>query len=175
MPTSAFRRIVTSMALTLVWPLVTGAQDYRFDFDKRILSAHNRERATLNLPALRWNSDLVAGAKQWADHLARSRQFAHSPNMPGEELLGENIWGGDLDAFSPEAMVGLWISEKRDFTYGTFPQNSRTGRVANVSHYTQVMWRATEEVGCALSRGATEEILVCRYRHPGNVIGQRVF
>ena len=161
--------------LAFAWPLSTGALDYRSNFDGRLLAAQNRERASLGLPPLRWAPDLATGARQWSDHLARTAGFSHSPDTPGEELLGENIWGGDPGAFAPEAMIGLWIGEKRNFQLGTFPHNSRTGRVADVSHYTQLIWRSTTEVGCALSRGAAEEILVCRYRHPGNVIGQQVF
>lgn len=168
-------RLALCGLLALAWPLVTGALDYRFDFDARILTAHNRERASLGLPALRWSADLAVGAKQWSDHLARTARFAHSPDPTGEELLGENIWGGDPGAFAPEAMVGLWIAEKREFQDGTFPRISRTGNVADVSHYTQLIWRSTKEVGCALSRGAREEILVCRYRNPGNIMGQQVF
>jgi hypothetical protein len=161
--------------LIFSWPLSMGALGFRADFDSRILSAHNRERASLGLPVLRWDADLAAGAKQWADNLARSGVLAHSPDEPGQELLGENIWGGEPGMFSPEAMVRLWISEKRQFQVGTFPKNSRTGNVADVSHYTQLIWRSTKEVGCALSEGTVEEVLVCRYRNPGNVIGQEVY
>ena len=168
-------RLALCSILFLIWPLVTGALDYRANLDARILAAHNKERAALGLPALRWSEDLALGARQWSDHLAQTARFEHSPNPPDEELLGENIWGGDRGAFGPEAMVGLWISEKRNFRYGTFPRTSSTGNVADVSHYTQVMWRATTEVGCALSKGASEEILVCRYRNPGNIMGQRVY
>nr|WP_240500042.1 CAP domain-containing protein [Sphingomonas montana] len=148
---------------------------YRSNFDSRILAAHNGERAVLGLPALRWSSDLAVGARNWSSTLARTGQFAHSPNRQGEELLGENIWGGDPDSFTPESMINLWVSEKREFRTGTFPTNSRTGNVRDVAHYTQMIWRSTGEVGCALSRGASEEILVCRYRNPGNVIGQKVY
>jgi len=153
----------------------TGATGYRTNFDARILDAQNRERAVAGVPALRWSDDLAVGAKQWADHLARTGGFYHSPDPPGQELLGENIWGGSPGAYTPEAMVGLWASEKRNFKYDVFPRTSRTGDVSDVSHYTQLVWRATGEVGCALSRGASEEILVCRYRNPGNVMGSMVF
>jgi len=169
------RTFVVTSVLAFSWTLLTGALGFRTDFDARILSAHNRERASLGLDELRWSEDLAAGAKTWADTLNRTRQFAHSPDKPGEELLGENIWGGDPGAFAPEEMVGRWIREKRDFQFGTFPRNSKTGNVADVSHYTQLVWRFTTEVGCALSRGDHEEILVCRYRNPGNIIGQRVY
>lgn len=169
------RKLALSTILALSWTLLTGASNDRSDFDSRILAAHNRERATLGIGSLRWSADLAVGAKQWSDTLGRTGQFAHSPDQPGEELLGENIWGGDPGAFSPEAMVALWIKEKRAFKFGVFPRTSTTGRVEDVSHYTQLVWRSTTEVGCGLSKGASEEILVCRYRHPGNVMGQLVY
>lgn len=168
-------RLAVCGLIALCWPLVTASVSYRTDFDSRILAAHNRERATLGVPPLNWNADLAAGAKRWSDHLARTGAFEHSPNGPGNGRLGENIWGGTPGAFAPEDMIKRWIVEKRHFRTGTFPQNSRTGNVADVSHFTQVVWRSTRQVGCSLSRGAQEEILVCRYNGPGNVIGQVVF
>src|ERR1700712_293796 len=148
------RKLANCTILLVSWPLSMGALGYRTDFDARILAAQNRERASLGLPMLRWNANLAVGAKQWSDTLGRTGRFEHSPDKPGDELLGENIWGGDPNAFSPEAMVRLWTSEKLQFQLGTFPQNSRTGNVAAVSHYTQMVWRKTQEVGCAMSRGA---------------------
>jgi hypothetical protein len=72
-------------------------------------------------------------------------------------------------------MVEGWIEEKRHFRPGRFPDNSRTGDFADVGHYTQLMWRATDRVGCALAAGAEEEVLVCRYRTAGNVVGEVPF
>jgi hypothetical protein len=70
-------------------------------------------------------------------------------------------------------MVGLWIAEKGHFKPGVFPDNSRTGDVRDVSHYTQVIWARTNEVGCAIASNMREDILVCRYKQPGNVLMQR--
>jgi hypothetical protein len=72
-------------------------------------------------------------------------------------------------------MVGLWISEKRNFKKGVFPANSVTGKVADVGHYTQLVWRASGAVGCAITEGAAEDVLVCRYSAAGNVLGQIPF
>ncbi|TVV71969.1 CAP domain-containing protein [Sphingomonas solaris] len=168
-------KLVASALLLACLPIVTGSLGHRTDFEARILAAHNRERAALGIPPLRWNEDLANGAKDWSDHLALTGGFAHSPNEPGQDLEGENIWGGTPKAFSPEAMVTYWIAEKRYFRDGVFPRNSRTGNVADVSHYTQVMWRSTRQVGCSLSNGRREEILVCRYSDPGNIIGRVAF
>lgn len=167
------RRLALCSLLALLWPLIMGAATYRDSFNDRVLAAHNQERALLGLPPLRWNAQLASGAQQWSDELAQTGNFAHSPDTPGTSPLGENIWGGTPGRFEPEQMVGLWIQEKRHFRPGRFPHNSRTGKVADVAHYTQLVWRETHEVGCGLSRG-NEEILVCRYSQPGNIIGQSV-
>ena len=141
------------------------------EFENQILAAHNAERAALGLQPLAWNAELAGGARRWSEHLASTGRFEHSPSIPGEMPAGENIWGGTPGAFRPERMVGAWIAEKKHFRPGVFPRNSTTGRVEDVSHYTQIIWRSSLQVGCAISRGASEEILVCRYSAPGNVIG----
>jgi hypothetical protein len=164
-------RAGSALALLAVVPLLMGGANLGSDFEERLLASHNLERAALGLPPLRWNDHLAIGAKEWADHLVSTQRFEHSPDVSGERV-GENIWGGTRGRFSPERMIGRWIDEKRSFKRGVFPANSITGNSRDVSHYTQVIWRTTQDVGCALSRGPREDILVCRYQVPGNVYGQ---
>ena len=52
-----------------------------------------------------------------------------------------------------------------------FPDNSRTGEWRDVAHYTQIVWPATTQVGCALASSATTDYLVCRYAPAGNKDG----
>jgi hypothetical protein len=165
-------RIVAAVLLVLSSPVMVGAVDHRSNFDARVLASHNRERSGVGVPPLSWNAELAASAAVWARHLARTGEFRHSPNPPNEAPQGENLWAGTPGRFAPEAMVRLWVDEKRHFKPGTFPNNSRSGHVEDVSHYTQLMWRRSGEVGCAVARGRSEEFLVCRYQTAGNVIGQ---
>ena len=81
---------------------------------------------------------------------------------------------GTAGAFSPEEMIGSWAGEKRLFRPGIFSDVSRNGHWADVAHYTQMIWRDTREVGCALHQGRANDILICRYGPPGNVLGQPV-
>jgi Cysteine-rich secretory protein family len=165
----------TTKLCVLLAAMITlpGMADRLSHFDQRVVAAHNRERLALGVPALEWDPHLAAGAQEWADYLAASGKFEHSPDSPNRPREGENLWGGTKGAFVPESMVHLWVTEKVDFVGGVFPRNSRSGRVMDVSHYTQLIWRETTHVGCAIGEGAQEEILVCRYRRPGNIIGQR--
>jgi hypothetical protein len=157
--------------LVAVFFALTGASSAPGTLEHSVLAAHNAERAALGLPPLSWSTELARGARQWSEHLATTGRFEHSPDMPGDPPLGENIWGGTPGAYRPERMVSAWIAEKKFFRYGVFPANSTTGDVRDVSHYTQVIWRSSRKVGCAIARSDREEILVCRYDAPGNIIG----
>ncbi len=166
--------LAASMMVAAMAPMLMGFLDQSSDFQQRILAQHNLEREDVGVPDMRWNPSLAVSAQQWADHLARTGRFEHAPeNRRTPE--GENLWAGTKGYYSPEAMVSAWIREKRYFKPGTFPDNSTTGNVEDVGHFTQVAWRDTRQVGCATARSVREDILVCRYSQAGNYIGEQPF
>lgn len=139
-------------------------------FPARILAAHNAERVAVGIAPLIWDTQLGTQAAKYAVQLALGRRFAHSaPQARGG--TGENLWMGTRRAFSIEAMVANWASEKRMFKPGVFPAVSRTGNWHQVGHYTQLVWPGTQRVGCALATNSGEDYLVCHYWPAGNVHG----
>ena len=62
-----------------------------------------------------------------------------------------NDWYGEISAY--------------DFTTGT-----STG--GDIGHFTQVVWKSTKHVGCALASCGENDLLVCQYSPAGNVGGQ---
>jgi len=166
-------RSIMAIALLCCSPLLMGGTAKRADFNSRLLAAHNAERAAIGVPPLAWNDRLAGEARGWANRLAATGRFEHSPDEAGKEPEGENLWAGTPRSFSPESMVGLWVTEKKDYRPGVFPNNSRSGDVESVGHYTQLIWRRTGQVGCATAVGRSEEFLVCRYTQAGNVYGER--
>jgi hypothetical protein len=169
-------RIAAALALALAAPLIGGATGRLTSLDNRLLAAHNRERTDAGLPALRWDATLASDAAQWGEALVEINDIEHSPDDPEDpDPQGENLWLGSKGHFAPEQMVGMWIEEKRHFRPGIFPDNSATGDLEDVGHYTQLMWRDTGKVGCALAESEDYEILVCRYAAAGNVEGERPF
>ena len=143
------------------------------NMERRLLAIHNRARAEVRAPALAWDPELARRSSPYAAVLARRGRLSHSAqsDRPGQ---GENLWLGTRGAYSIEEMAGGWVDEKRMFRAGTFPQVSSTGRWSDIAHYTQIIWRATTRVGCAIHKGREWDVLVCRYAPPGNVVGQRV-
>lgn len=139
----------------------------------RLLAPHNRERAAVGAPALAWDAGLATAAAAYASELTRLGRLAHSPpqSRPGQ---GENLWMGTRGAYSLEEMLGSWAAEKQLFEAGIFPEVSESGHWQDVAHYTQMIWRGTTRVGCAIRSSRQWDFLVCRYAPPGNVVGQRM-
>ena len=81
---------------------------------------------------------------------------------------------GTRGAYTVDQMLGSWASEGRMFPPGRFPQVSRTGNWADVGHYTQIIWRGSARVGCAVRSSRRFDYLVCRYSPGGNVMGVTV-
>jgi len=137
-----------------------------------VLREHNVFREELQIPALVWSASLAADAQAWANHLADIDKGQHDQGIRGKE--GENIWWGTAGAYSWSDMVGFWGSEKRSFVYGIFP-DCKASRSAVVGHYTQLIWKNTGAVGCALGSNGKTDYLVCRYAAPGNIEGEKPY
>jgi hypothetical protein len=151
-------------------PASAGSQG---DFAGRLLDAHNAERSRAGLPPLAWSKKLAQEAQGWAITLSRKGTLQHS-GAESRRGTGENLWICPAGYYSAEDMVGGFLAERSKFRKGTFPQVSRTGNRADVGHYTQIIWPATTEVGCAVVKGGANDFLVCRYNPAGNVMGQKV-
>lgn len=143
------------------------------EFPARVLAAHNAQRAALGLPPLVWDNSLGTAAAAYAQQMAFTGIFQHSDKRT-RPRIGENLWYGTHGAFSLEAMVSSWASEKRLFMPGIFPYVSRTGNWMDVAHYTYMIWPTTRRIGCALASTARIDYLVCRYAPSGNIDGKRV-
>jgi len=140
-----------------------------------MLAGHGAARAEVGLPPLVWDDALAAAAMAYAQTLARTRQFRHAEQPRGAAAQGENLFTGTRGAYSYREMIDLWIAEKKDFINRPTPNFSRTGRFGDVGHYSQIVWRGTRSVGCALASNDRDDYLVCRYSPAGNVWGQAAF
>jgi hypothetical protein len=136
-----------------------------------MLGGQNRARADVGVAPLTWSEPLAASALAYAQVMARTGRFEHAPQSMGMDREGENLWTGTRGAYRFDEMVGHWVAEKKDFVNLPVPQSSKTGRWEDVGHYTQIVWRGTTQVGCAIASNAKDDFVVCRYSPPGNVWG----
>jgi pathogenesis-related protein 1 len=145
------------------------------------IAAHNDVRARVSpapappLGALVWSEEAAAVARAWA---ARCR-FEHNAERGA---FGENLFA--TSAKDPSALVeqaiASWTAEKKDFDVAA----NRCADGAVCGHYTQLVWRATRGVGCAVASCKTGSpipkdvewtLVVCNYAPPGNVTGEKPY
>ncbi len=153
------------------------------DFDtKQMVAAHNRWRNTVSVPPLNWSVELAASAQEWANHLKDDSQCRMRHSKP-DGKYGENLyWGSALEwsdgrrevqKVNPRKVVDDWASERADYDYRS--NSCAPGKMCG--HYTQVIWKTTTSVGCAvaLCEDTREQIWVCRYQPPGNWVGKKPY
>lgn len=138
---------------------------------------HNAYREDHSAGKLSWDPKLADYALQ----LAKSCVFDHNTTMGGKDFsYGQNlamfgIGGGDLGTM--DAAVGKaskdWYAEVKDYGSSYGQGDPATG--AMIGHFTQLVWKNTETVGCATWKCDWEMpsmYTVCNYGPPGNVKGQ---
>ena len=150
--------------LLLLLCLIDAAAEPPFPV-REMLSAHNAVRSRVGLPPLVWSNKLAGVAQNWADTLMARRTFSHRPDSP----YGENLFEFRGAAANPKDVVQAWASEAGNYDYRANRCRTTCG------HYTQIVWRNTREVGCAVARADRHEIWVCNYDPPGNYVGQRPY
>ena len=144
------------------------------------LAAHNRWRSRIGVPPLVWSEGLADSAARWAARLDQGGQcgMEHSDTPD----LGENLYWASPIRWStglvtvqdvrPGFVTDVWGRESADFQVET--NSCPPGKTCG--HYTQIVWRSTREVGCAVRVcGAKDQIWVCQYRPAGNVFGERPY
>jgi hypothetical protein len=134
-------------------------------FRTTIVDVHNRERRLVGTRPLEWDEGLAQDAAAWAKRLASSGSFDHDPSNQDE---GENLWMGTKGYYTVSKMLDGWIEEKIPLRR----MRSWEDDYHRVGHYTQMVWKDTTAVGCAIARSRSDEVLVCRYDPAGNVMGQ---
>ncbi|KDR75538.1 hypothetical protein GALMADRAFT_248009 [Galerina marginata CBS 339.88] len=132
----------------------------------QVVSVHNSYRARYGAGPLAWSASLYPDTLVWAQEC----QFQHS-NSAGN--YGENLYftTGNTDTLA--SGVKAWMDEAPNYNYNNPDFSAATG------HFTQVVWKGTTQVACAVGDCAAGTVapmagkfLVCRYSPPGNYLGQ---
>lgn len=145
-----------------------------------ILNSHNRIRTKHKLPPLKWSNKLAKYSQEWANRLGRGKkcQMYHRSHPPyGENLYRSTaiVWTDGRREINPvniKQVVKAWTDEERWYDYS----RNRCQPGQQCGHYTQVVWKDTKEVGCAMRVcGDKSQTWVCSYNPPGNYVGIRPY
>jgi len=136
------------------------------DWKTTVVSEHNRYRARYGAGPVTWSDALYPGTNQWATQC----KFQHSN---GGGRYGENLAAGTGGSYGFSDAIKDWMNEAPKYDYNHPGFSSGTG------HFTQVVWKSTKRVACAIANcrpgtifGQASKYVVCRYDPPGNFVGR---
>jgi pathogenesis-related protein 1 len=145
------------------------------------LDAHNPVRSAARptpdppLAPLTWSSAAASVAQTWADRCV----YQHNP---GRGERGENIAASaPANRWTLADAAAAWAGEAPDYDYAS----NSCAQGKQCGHYTQMVWRDTQRVGCARRTCAANspfgaqlpswDFWVCDYEPPGNFVGRRPY
>ena len=149
------------------------------------VKAHNDARASNlqptpspPLPPVTWDAALadtaynylsqcVSSGGELVDHNDdRTQDYAA---LGGTDYVGENIYASSASSIDPADAVESWMSEAKDYM---------PGDVTSAGHYTQVVWRTSVRIGCAIVNCPSvrfHNTVLCDYAPGGNIKGQNPY
>ena len=153
---------ITLSAMMLGFSLSTSSMAATTTEIGQWLLAHNNYRTLHGVAAVTWSETIAANAQTYTDTCPSD----HSNSGYGENLA----WASYNTGIS--SVVQMWYDEEPNYDYNDPGFSSDTG------HFTEVVWKATTEIGCAFATGCGSgwpymaNAWVCQYNPPGNYIGQ---
>jgi pathogenesis-related protein 1 len=157
---------------------------YAGDFvPEAFIVAHNKWRVEAGVPEkLSYSPALAVSAQAWANNLKQTNHCKMRHSNP-DGKYGENLyWGSamnwsdgrkELQTISPQQVVDSWGSEKAEYDYAN--NSCAPGKMCG--HYTQMVWRTTTSVGCAMAvcEDTQQQVWVCQYQPAGNWLGEKPY
>ena len=169
--------IINSASATVANSTSTATEATRYLY----VDTHNSYRIMhCNTPNLTHSQSLEDSARSYVATCPTGHSSSNERNGAGENMF----WSGsldntagtvDLESRSLLGAVQAWHNEMSRYNY-----TSGTSNGGEVGHFTQVVWRSTTAIGCAVNTdcdvmpflgGTKRTVVVCHYDPPGNYVG----
>ena len=143
----------------------------------QLIARHNYYRSLhQNTPNLQKSQELCDIAQAYAETLAAKGVMVHSGSTYKGEWMGENLYvtmSSGQAKVTPNDAADAWYNEISSYNY------NNPGYVAGTGHFTQLVWKSTQYVGCGFARGKYGSYnaihVVCNYFPGGNVNSEEYF
>ncbi|KAI4890044.1 hypothetical protein NFI96_014715, partial [Prochilodus magdalenae] len=130
-------------------------------YKAKFLESHNEYRKKHGAPEVTYNEELCSTAQKWADHLLSIKTLKHSETDDGENVYYS--WSSSAQKLTGAEAVESWYSEIKDYDF------SKSGYQPKTGHFTQVVWKATTEIGLGFATDGNTVFVVGQYRTAGNI------
>jgi pathogenesis-related protein 1 len=154
--------------------------------DEFVTTHNNARSGTLNpqpdppLPPVSWDATLADVAYNYLSQCpgGNTSMSPHNPNatqdykaLGGTDPVGENIYASSGKAATPTDAVNAWMGEASKYDYDT-------NNIMAAGHYTQVVWRTSVRIGCAIVTCPNYQYpntILCDYAPAGNYTNQKPY
>ncbi|XP_019619053.1 PREDICTED: multiple epidermal growth factor-like domains protein 6 [Branchiostoma belcheri] len=147
---------------------------------EEILRHHNFLRRTApplaaNMLPLVWNEELADQAHEWALNCSIEHGFPPRPNSTFGTHVGQNIWLSSLAQINLTVVIQSWYDEIDFYNWEETKCHPPPGGMC--THYTQLMWASTTDVGCSYYHCPWNghAVVVCNYGPQGNLANTRPY
>ncbi|CAH8543870.1 unnamed protein product [Schistosoma turkestanicum] len=123
----------------------------------------------VSIKSLRWNTELERKAQMLSDKCRVGHDTNADRKIPQFQYVGQN-WAGAKDI---KTGFQLWLDEYKNYDFYT-----KTCRMGQCGHYTQIVWEDTTDVGCGVTNCPNFPYglsIVCNYGPGGNYIGRQLY
>ena len=128
-----------------------------------LLLLHNIERKAYNFLDLQNTEYLNKLAQKYADNYQEIKEYNNFSNNDDLYAINYIKFKGD-DISEILSIFKVWIKEKE------FLENKKINKYnSEAKHYTQIIWKSTENIGFGYSKQNNENIFVIFYSPPGNI------
>ncbi|PMD30702.1 PR-1-like protein [Hyaloscypha variabilis F] len=179
-PTTTKEAVVQAPASTAPASTAAAPASTPTDYISAAIDHHNYHRSNHSASDISWSDDLAASALV----VANSCVFAHNMDVDGGGY-GQNLaaYGtSDTGSLDTASLVAWSITQEwYDGEINAIPwgEDSPSTSGPEFLHATQVIWKGSNEVGCATVQcapgtifGMTSWYTVCNYGPQGNVMGE---
>eukprot|EP00775_Hariotina_reticulata_P009628 gene9628-9788_t len=112
-----------------------------------ILSKHNTYRSKHQAGPLQWSDYQASRAAEYASRCT----WGHDPNaQAGENLYASSSKSDPTGALT--AAIEAWYAEVNSYNFASGGFSGATG------HFTQVVWKGTTNIGCAVQMAALNSV-----------------
>ena len=130
------------------------------------LKKHNELRKIYEVEPLNLNNELCELAQKYAEECAETESLDHIPYFYKGSIIGENIIETNNENLNIPDIIQKWFGEQ----YHLQDDNQNHKFNNKASHFCQIIWKDTKEVGFGLSQSQNKKAYFVAFYFPaGNI------
>ena len=140
-----------------------------------LISTHNTKRQNHGVSSLSKLTAIEANCQQTANNCKENESLIHSTGTYQSQPLGQNLYMYAGRAPTGSEITEKWYSEEANYDY----VNGKSSNGGVIGHFTQLVWKNTNKIGCAYAQGKYKTYspafyVCCNYYPAGNYNNQYI-